>query len=147
MVDVAHLYDKAGIHFAQGDFVWKTTTATFYMALYTSALTPAQSTDETYSNTSELATANGYTQGGVAMTIAANPSVVGADPNAYTKLTSDDVTWPAATFTGVRTAIIYSNTGSKYLLGFITYTADKAAQGGSFTVAAPANGWFNLATP
>jgi hypothetical protein len=147
MVDVAHLYDLAGIHFAQGDFVWKTTTATFYMALYTSALTPAQTTDEVYSNTEELASANGYTQGGNPITIVADPSLVGSDPNVYTKLTSSDVTWTGATFTGVRTAIIYKNTGTKYLVGFITWTSDKAAQGGLFTVAAPATGWFNLATP
>lgn len=145
MTDVAYVYASGRSHVAQGDFVWKAATTTNYMALYNSTLTPDQAAaDVVYSNTNELATAAGYTQAGAAMTIT-DPTLVGSAPNAYAKLAGSDVTWgPTATFTGVRTIIIYKNTGTKYLLGYIKYDADKAAQGGYFTVTCPATGWFDF---
>jgi hypothetical protein len=146
MTDVAHMFDLGAKHLAMGDIPWKAATATISMALYTSSKSINQTTDETYNSTNELAGSAGYTQTGVAMTIS-DPTIVGTDPSVYTKLTGSDVTWATATFTGVRTAEIYNNTGSKYLAGYITWGADKAAQGGNFTVQAPATGWFNLATP
>lgn len=145
--DVAHMYDLAGSHFAQGDFVWKTATSTFYMALYNADLTPNQTTDEIYSTTNELATELGYTRGGAQMTIS-TPTIVGTDPDAYTKCSGSDVTWAGpCTFEGVKHAIIYKNSGTKYLVSFITWDTPKDADGGSFTVECPATGWVNLATP
>ena len=146
MTDVAHMYDKAPFHLVKGDWTWKSGVTTLYMALYTTGYTPAQSTDETYSTSSELATAAGYTQGGAQMT-PNDPVVTGSDPSAYTKLYSSDVTWATSTFTGVATVVIYNNTGSKYLIGFMTYGTPKASQGGNFIVKCPTNGWFDLATP
>jgi len=144
MTDVAYAYANARLHFAQGDFAWKAATTTMYMALYTSSLTPDQLNDEVYSNTNELATDAGYTQGGIQMTLN-DPAIVGTAPNAYAKLYSSNVTWPSpCTFTGVRTVVIYKNTGTKYLVGYMKYAADKAAQGGVFTVTCPADGWFDF---
>ena len=147
MVDVAHMYDKAAKHLASNDWAWTAATTTMYMALYTSSYTPSQAADETYSGISgELTGTNGYSQGGVKMTLT-DPTVVGSDPNAYTKLASSDVSWAVSSFTGVQTIVIYNNVGSKYLIGFIEYGTAKAAGGGTFTVQCPATGWFNLATP
>jgi hypothetical protein len=147
MVDVAHMYDKAALHLAQNDWAWRAATQTVYMALYTGSYSPSQAADETYSGISgELTSANGYQQGGVKMTLN-DPVVTGADPSAYTKLYSSDVSWAAASFTGVQTIVIYNNVGSKYLIGFIEYGTAKSAGGGTFTVQCPATGWFDLATP
>jgi hypothetical protein len=146
MTDVAHMLDLGAKHIAMGDIPWKAATGTIYMALYTSTKTVNQTTDETYSSTNELAGTAGYTQGGAAMTLS-DPVRSGTDPNSVVTLSSSDVTWGTASFTGVRTIEIYNNTGSKYILGYITYGADKAAQGGDFTVQCPATGWFQLASP
>jgi hypothetical protein len=142
MTDVAYAYAKARLHFVKGDITWKAATSTVYMALYTSSLTPDQLNDETYSNTNELATANGYTQGGAVMSLN-DPVVTGTAPNAYAKLYSSDQTWTGASFTGAQTVVIYNNAGSKYLIGYITYGTAKAAQGGNFTVSCPTNGWYD----
>jgi hypothetical protein len=144
MTNVAYMYAKARLHFVQGDIPWKAATSTMYAALYTSSASPDQAADETYNNTNELSTANGYTQGGLQMTLN-DPTIVGSAPNAYAKLYCSDMTWgPTASFTGVRTVKIYNNTGSKYLVGYITYDADKAAQGGNFTVPCPSAGLFDV---
>jgi len=144
MTNVAYMYAKGRMHLAKQDMsAWKAATTTYYMALYTSSLTPAQDTDETYSSTNELATANGYTQGGTQMTLY-DPVTTGTAPSAYAKLYCADTTWPTATFTGVQCVRIYDNSGSKYLLGYILYDADKAGQGGNFTVPCPTLGMFDL---
>jgi len=136
---------KGRQHFVRGEMdAWKAITTTYYMALYNSTLAPNQATDDVYSTTNELATAGGYTQGGHVMTLT-DPTTTGSAPNALAKLAGSDVTWgPTATFTGVRTAIIYKNSGTKYLLGYINYDVDKAAQGGNFTITCPTAGWFNF---
>ena len=145
MTNVAYMYAKGRLHLTKQDMsAWRATTSSYYMALYNSSLTPDQASDETYSTTNELATSGGYTQGGAALTLY-DPVVAGSAPSAYAKLYCADVTWgPTASFTGVRTARIYDNSGSKYLLGYILYDADKAAQGGNFTVPCPAAGMFDL---
>ena len=143
MTNVAYMYAYGRLHLAKNDISWKAATTTIYMALYTSSKTPAQDTDETYSATNELSQANGYTTGGAQMTLY-DPVIAGTAPNAYAKLYCADTTWATATFTGVRTVVMYNNTGSKYVIGYITYDADKAGQGGNFTVPCPTLGMFDL---
>lgn len=140
-----HAFDKAAIHWAQGEFIWKTTTSTFYMALTTAQ--PTQSTGEVIGDVTQITGGvGGYTTGGAQITIDANPTITGTDPNSYAKIHSSDVTWATATFTA-NYGVIYLNSGSYYMLGYIDFGGAKTGQGGNFTVQCPTGGWFEIQTP
>ena len=147
--DFANWYYKGVEHILAGDAKWPASSTNLYMTLWT-AFSPVQATDELYathaitgnSNCTELASANGYTQGGVALTSVTAPAVYSST---NISLSSANVTWTGpCTFTGVVAAMIYYAGTSNYVLGYIDWalTGPKAGQGGQFIVQCPAAGWF-----
>jgi hypothetical protein len=98
-------------------------------------------TDTTYGTTNELATANGYTQGGATL---ANKAVSGTTT---VKWTADATQWTAtgAGFSAYH-AKLYSTTNSSRLIAHINFGGVQTASGGgTFTITWDAGGIFTLA--
>jgi hypothetical protein len=110
----------------------------YKIALYTqAAATDKNKTIVTYNTTGELATANGYTQGGI--TIASYTVGLSTD-TAYVTFTVNP-TWTAtgAGFTA-DAAIIYNSTRSNHVLCVLAFGTTTASGGGTFIVQLPAAG-------
>lgn len=110
------------------------------VALYDNSFTP-DPTHTTYSTTNELATANGYTQGGMAI-----PSLAASGTNPR-KLTGDPNVWTAtgAGFTAYY-AVIYDPDDSDQVIAEIDFGgAQTASGGGTFTITWHADGILNCA--
>ncbi len=90
-----------------------------------------------YSSTHELATANGYTQGGI--TIATYTVGLSADTAYVTFTVNPSWTATGAGFTA-DTAAIYNSTRSNHVLVVLTFGSTTASGGGTFTVQLPAAG-------
>jgi hypothetical protein len=113
---------------------------TINCALFTSSAT-FTATDTTYGTTNELATANGYTQGGAAL---AGKAVTGTTTQAWT---ANATAWTAtgAGFTA-RVAKLYSSTNSSRLIAHVDFGEDKTASGGgTFTITWDVTGIFTVA--
>jgi len=111
---------------------------TYKIALYTqAAATDKNKSIVTYNTTGELATANGYTQGGI--TIATYTVGLSTD-TAYVTFTVNP-SW-TATSTGFTadSAIIYNSTRSNHVLVVLSFGSTTASGGGTFTVQLPAAG-------
>jgi hypothetical protein len=113
------------------------TSDTFKIALFLAANSTLGPTTTTYSTTGELATSNGYTQGG--QTIATY--TVGLSSNtAYVTFTTN----PSWTATGAGftadTAVIYDSTRSNHIVCILSFGSTTASGGGTFTVQLPAAG-------
>ncbi len=106
------------------------TTQTFKIALYTSSAA-LDTTTTAYSPANEVS-GTGYTAGGQALTIAANPSATGT--TAF--LDFDDATFSAATITA-RGALIYKDGGSNAAVAVLDFGADKSSTAGDFTIQFP----------
>jgi hypothetical protein len=91
----------------------------------------------TYTTTGELATANGYTQGG--LTIATYTVGLSTD-TAYVTFTVNP-SW-TATSTGFTSdcAMIYNSTRSNHVLAVVSFGSTTASGGGTFTLQLPAAG-------
>jgi hypothetical protein len=117
----------------------------YQMALFYSSLTPATSTDTTYTTTSEHATTQGYTQGGLSI-----PCTVATTAGVLTLDSTTNPVWTASSGTiSVRYAIIYNNTTTTNNL--VAYClldnspADVAATAGNtLTVTISSAGIFTL---
>ncbi len=122
---------KVGL--ASGQFNFNTDT--FKMALYTGGATLGPTTSA-YTTTNEVASGNGYTTGGNALTVSVAPTT-GSDPNntvAY--LSFSNVTWNPASFT-CRGALIYKVGGGNPTVCVLDFGGDKTAAT-SFEVQFPA---------
>ncbi len=113
---------------------------TFKVALYNSsfAFDPTQTT---YNNTNELATANGYTQGGATLLAQA---ISGTNTK---KWTADPTVWTSsgAGFTA-RYAVIYDTSNANHVVACFDLGADiPASGGGTLTLTYNANGIFSIA--
>jgi hypothetical protein len=118
-----------------GNHKWKAAAGDgFKIALYNDSDTPAKN-NTTYSTTNELATANGYTQGGVALTNA-DWAVDTTNNVAYGDFTND-AQWTTSTFTAYG-AKIYNTTFSNKLVGSFWFNGAKSVSNGTFTVQMPA---------
>jgi hypothetical protein len=93
--------------------------------------------DTTYTTDNELATENGYTQGGETLTGQA------VTPGATTKWDADDVAWTSATFTAYH-AVIYDSTKSDELICSIDFGGAKTVSSGTFTISWNAAGIITL---
>ena len=115
----------AGVHLAAG---------TYKCALYTQAAATFDATTPTYSTTGELATANGYTQGGFTMVgyASATSGTLG-----YLDWTTDP-NWPASSFTADG-AVIYNSGVSNKIIAILTFTA-ATSTAGTWTLQLPAVG-------
>jgi len=95
-------------------------------------------TDTDYTTDNELATAGGYTQGGVTL---AGKAVTEA---ATTKWDATDSAWTGATFTAYH-AVIYDSTAGNDLICSIDFGGAKTVAAGTFTIQWDADGIITLA--
>lgn len=122
---------KVGLASGQFNF----STDTFKMALYTGGATIG-STTSAYTTTNEVASGNGYTTGGNALTVSVAPTT-GSDPsNTTAYLSFSNVTWNPASFT-CRGALIYKVGGGNPTVCVLDFGGDKTAVT-SFEVQFPA---------
>jgi hypothetical protein len=122
---------KVGLASGQFNF----STDTFKMALYTGGATLGP-TISAYTTTNEVASGNGYTTGGNALTVSVAPTT-GSDPNNTTAyLSFNNVTWNPASFT-CRGALIYKVGGGNPTVCVLDFGGDKTAAT-SFEVQFPA---------
>lgn len=115
---------------------------TFNISLHTSAYTPSATHDAYADLTNELATANGYTNGGAALTTS-----TWTRSGAVATFDSDDQVWTASGGDiTARYAVVRSTTADK-LLGYMLLDnspADITATDGNTITVSPsaADGWF-----
>lgn len=119
-------------------------TNTIKVALLSSSYTPNIDTHVFFSDLSnELATASGYTAGGLSL---ANKSVTIDTGNDRAYFDADDATWSASGTLTWRYAVIYMSTGTagtSPLIGYIDFGTDRSVISGetaTITWAAPASG-------
>jgi hypothetical protein len=121
-----------GIH----DFTPSTGDA-YKMVLYDNTVTPAASATAyagAGSESGELATAGGYTQGGAALTTTATyPKADGTSGI----VDFGDPQWTTATFDAYGCSI-YNDTDSDKYVGFFDFGGKKSVTNGTFTVVMPA---------
>jgi hypothetical protein len=101
------------------------------IALYSSTATLNASTT-LYSTTDELPTANGYSQGGLLLTL-----IPAAISNGVAYLSFQDVYWPSASFIAAG-ALIY-RAANNAAVAVLNFGGNKQATGGNFTIQFPAN--------
>lgn len=110
-------------------------TDVYKIALYTqSAATDKNKTATTYNTTGELATAGGYTQGGINLV----GYVVGLSGDTAYIDWSTDPSWAAASFTA-DAAVIYNSTRSNKIIAVLSF-ASTTSTAGTFTVQLPPAG-------
>ena len=108
------------------------TSQTFNLALYTSSAT-LDATTTAYTTSNEVS-GTGYSAGGAALTISANPASSGT--TAF--LDFDDLTFSTATITA-RGALIYlANGGTNPAVAVLDFGSDKTSTAGDFTIVFPA---------
>lgn len=107
----------------------------YKIALYTqAAATDKNKTSTTYNTTGELATAGGYTQGGIALV----GFTVGLSTDTAYITWSTNPSWTSASFTA-DAAVIYNSTRSNKVLAVVSF-GSTTATAGTFTVQLPAAG-------
>lgn len=106
-------------------------TDAIYIALYTSAATLGAATTA-YTTSGEVATAGGYTAGGIQLT----SPVISLDGTTGI-CDFADATWPAATITA-RGACVYNSSKSGKAIAVLDFGSDKISTAGAFTVIFPA---------
>ena len=108
------------------------TSQTFNLALYTSSAS-LDATTTAYTTSNEVS-GTGYSAGGAALTISANPASSGT--TAF--LDFDDLTFSTATITA-RGALIYlANGGTNPAVAVLDFGSDKTSTAGDFTIVFPA---------
>jgi hypothetical protein len=120
-------------------------TDTVKVTLHTSAMTPNQDTWDFYDDvTNELATAGGYTAGGLSLT---NKTRTYDTATNEVRLDADDPSWTSATFT-CRYAVFRKARGgaasADELIGYINFGADETVASGTFTIVLDATGAFKV---
>ena len=106
-------------------------TDAIFIALYTSSATLGAATTA-YTATNEVATAGGYTAGGIQLT---SPVITLDGTTGICDFA--DATWPAATITA-RGALIYNSSKSNKAIAVLDFGSDKISTAGAFTVIMPA---------
>jgi hypothetical protein len=113
-----------------------TSPNTFKIALYTgSANLNADTT--VYSNTNELPTSGGYTQGGNTLVISQAPTSgnnQSAVPTAF--ISFSNTSWTSATFT-TRCALIYNATQGNKSVAVLDFGSDKTVNNDTFQIIFP----------
>ena len=106
-------------------------TDAIFIALYTSSATLGAGTTA-YTATNEVATAGGYTAGGIQLT---SPVITLDGTTGICDFA--DATWPAATITA-RGALIYNSSKSNKAIAVLDFGSDKISTAGAFTIIMPA---------
>jgi hypothetical protein len=133
---------EAGGDAFQMDFL----TDTIKMTLHTVTYVPNIDTNEVYADaTNELATANGYTNGGATL---ANKTVVYTAAGNITTFDCDDIAWTASGGSLVfQIAVLRDSTiASGPLIGYIDCGAQTITTGNTFTISTPAGLFTNTVT-
>ena len=125
---------KVELMTATHDFTASTGDA-FKIALYTNSASLTAATTA-YTPTGEVASGDGYTTAGEALTNV-TPSSASGTP-AYADF-SNDPTWTSATFTA-RGALIYNSSKSDKAVAVLDFSSDKTVTSGSFVIQFPAVG-------
>ena len=106
-------------------------TDAIFIALYTSSATLGAATTA-YTATNEVATAGGYTAGGIQLT---SPVITLDGTTGICDFA--DATWPAATITA-RGALIYNSSKANKAIAVLDFGSDKISTAGAFSVIMPA---------
>ena len=106
-------------------------TDVIMIALYTSSATLGAGTTA-YTATNEVATAGGYTAGGIQLT---SPVITLDGTTGICDFA--DAKWPAATITA-RGALIYNSSKSNKAIAVLDFGSDKISTAGAFTIIMPA---------
>jgi hypothetical protein len=115
----------------------------YKVALYTQAgATDKNQSIATYNTTGELATANGYTQGGVTITGFTQGL---STHTAYLTFTNPSWTSSGAGFT-TDCAIVYNSTRSNHVVCVVSFGSTTVSGGGVLTLTLPAAGATALVT-
>lgn len=107
---------------------------TYKCALYTQAAASWDATSTTYGTTGELATANGYTQGGFTMS---GYTAALSGSTAYIDWTTDP-NWTSSSITADG-AVIYNSSKSDKIIAILTFTSATSSSG-TWTLQLPAAG-------
>ena len=104
-------------------------------------MSPDPDADDFYDDVTDEVSGSGYTAGGMAITGAD----ISYDSGTKTvTLTCDNISWSAASLTGVRVAVVYNHTpGSDATRGLICYQlsdSDLGSFGGTFDITIPGTG-------
>lgn len=137
-------YNTALVALGNGEFNFSADT--FMIILVAGGYIPDVDTDTFRADvTSELATGDGYTADGLALTTV----TWGWDSGeGAAVLTADPAIWAAATFTGARYAVVARSTGTAAtdrLLSYVDFGSDQEPGGADFTVDFSAGGVFQNA--
>ena len=106
---------------------------TLKIALYTSSASLGAGTTA-YTTSNEVASGNGYTTGGEALT---SKSVSSTGTTAF--FDADDPTWTSASFTA-RGALIYNDSVSDKAIAVLNFGGDFTVSSGTFRIVFPAAG-------
>ena len=118
------------------------------VALFTASYTPAQDTDELYSGISanEVASGNGYTTGGNAVTTSAPTYTAGTNLSTFDA--TDPATWTASGAGFAFRYIVTYDSTSGVLIGYNDYgTTLTLNAGDTFTFSFDATGVFTASVP
>jgi hypothetical protein len=124
------------------------TSDTIAVQLHTSTYTPDQDAHAVQSDlTNEVASANGYTTGGVTLTSKTRTYQAGSN---RLELDAADVSWTATSGNSItaRYAVVIDKTpgsaGTNRLLGYVDFGADVTATGAALTITWDATGLLTL---
>lgn len=98
----------------------------------------ATTTNYSDMGTDELATAGGYTAGGVSITAALNITPLSSSTTAYFGFSGSTLTWAAATFTS-RGLLIYNSSAANRAVCVLDFGSDKTVTAQTFTIVWPTN--------
>ena len=126
-------------------------TGPLRVSLHGTAYVPSQSVHETYADLSGEITGTGYTAGGAAIATADVSISIDATAHTIALVIANPTTWPGATLSGVKTAVLRGSLaaahGSQFLIDYRTLSADSALRGAvsaTFAVPWPSNGVFRI---
>lgn len=136
MAGTFHWYGNGLLNLAKGNI--DLDTDTFKVMLTTSTYTPNQDTHTFRSDVTNEVNGTGYTAGGATL---AGVSVTYDAASNQVRISWTDPTWPTATITGARTAVIYKSRGgaatADELLAYVTEAADVSSSAATFTLDLP----------
>lgn len=143
MSSVSKAYGNFFKHMAMGDIPWKASGGvSLKCALLKNTYTPNQDTDDVWGDISaHEIEGTGYTAGGVAVT-PSDPVYVSADN--ILQMDCTDAEWAELTGT-CRTAVLYVDGTTKYLVAYTDNGEDKVATAEPFKVRFGTNGAVKIA--
>jgi hypothetical protein len=124
---------------AKNDMLTTWTSGTNKIALFVSTSSTLSPSSTTYSTTGELATAHGYTQGGLSLSGCTVASTAGSSPLAA-DFNCSNAQWTSTDATGITadTAVVYRSSDNHILAIYSFISASASGNGATFTITMPA---------